>query len=197
MNTIVIGIILVVALIAVVLIIMGNRRTAALRTKFGPEYDVTIKTMRDRDRAESELMKRAERVEQLKLRPLAPADRSRFEQSWQADQSRFVDDPRGAVREADHLVTELMQARGYPVADFEQRAADVSVDHPHVVDRYRAAHEIAGRDVRNEANTEDLRNAIVHYRALFQELLVVDAPSTDPAAAASDTRSPEVTKSGT
>ena len=197
MNTIVIGIILVVALIAVVLIIMGNRRTATLRTKFGPEYDVTIKTMRDRDRAESELMKRAERVEQLKLRPLAPADRSRFEQSWQADQSRFVDDPRGAVREADHLVTELMQARGYPVADFEQRAADVSVDHPHVVDRYRAAHEIAGRDVRNEANTEDLRNAIVHYRALFQELLVVDTPSTDVGPAASDTRSPEVTKSGT
>ncbi len=197
MNTIVIGIILVVALVAVVLIIVGNRRTATLRTKFGPEYDVTIKTMRDRDRAESELMKRAERVEQLKLRPLAPADRSRFELSWQADQARFVDDPRGAVREADHLVTELMQARGYPVADFEQRAADISVDHPHVVDRYRAAHEIAGRDVRNEANTEDLRNAIVHYRALFQELLVADSPPADAPAPASDTRSSEVSKSGT
>jgi hypothetical protein len=194
MNTIVIGIILVVALIAVVLIIMGNRRTATLRTRFGPEYDVTIKTMRDRDRAESELMKRTERVEQLKLRPLAPADRSRFEQSWQADQARFVDDPRGAVREADHLVTELMQARGYPVADFDQRAADVSVDHPHAVDRYRAAHEIAGRDVKNEANTEDLRNAIVHFRALFEELLVVDTPSTDAAAVS---RAPEVSNSGT
>ena len=195
MNTIVIGIILVVALIAVVLIIMGNRRTATLRTRFGPEYDATIKTMRDRDRAESELVKRTERVEQLKLRPLAPADRSRFEQSWQADQARFVDDPRGAVREADHLVIELMQARGYPVADFDQRAADVSVDHPHVVERYRAAHEIAGRDVRNEADTEDLRNAIVHYRALFQELLVADTASTD-SAAASDTPSPAVSKSG-
>jgi hypothetical protein len=135
-------------------------------------------------------MKRTERVEQLKLRPLAPADRSRFEQSWQADQARFVDDPRGAVREADHLVTELMQARGYPVADFEQRAADISVDHPHVVERYRAAHDIAGRDVRNEANTEDLRNAIVHFRALFQELLVADTAATDGAPAAS----PEVSK---
>lgn len=190
MNTIVIGIILVVALIAVVLIIMGNRRTATLRTKFGPEYDVTIKTMRDRDRAESELVKRTERVEQLELRPLAPADRSRFEQSWQADQARFVDDPRGAVREADHLVIELMQARGYPVADFDQRAADISVDHPHVVERYRAAHEIAGRDVRNEANTEDLRNAIVHYRALFQELLVADTAATNVA----PSPSPEISK---
>lgn len=181
MSPTLIGIIALVALAAVALIIIGQRRTRSLHEKFGPEYDRTLKSMRDRGRAESELIKRAERVEELAIRPLAAADRARFEESWQADQARFVDDPRGAVREADRLVADLMQVRGYPVGDFAQRAADVSVDHPHVVSEYRAAHEIAERDARGEADTEELRKAMVHYRALFRDLLIADAPQSQEA----------------
>lgn len=187
MNPTLIGIIALVALAAVALIIIGQRRTRSLHEKFGPEYDRTLKSMRDRGRAESDLIKRVERVEVLAIRPLAAADRARFEQSWQADQARFVDDPRGAVKEADRLVADLMQVRGYPVGDFAQRAADVSVDHPHVVSEYRAAHEIAERDARGEADTEELRKAMVHYRVLFQDLLIADAPSRE-AEARSTTR---------
>lgn len=179
MSPLVIGIIAIIALAAVVMIIIGQRRTRDLSEKFGPEYERTLQSMRDRGKAESDLRKRAERVEQYHIRPLAPADRQRFEQSWKDDQARFVDDPHGAVKEADRLVADLMQTRGYPVADFNQRAADVSVDHPHVVDEYRMAHDIADRDTRNEANTEDLRNAMVHYRALFQDLLVEETPARD------------------
>ena len=175
MSPIIIGIIALIALAGVALIIVGQRRTRELHEKFGPEYERTLQSMRDRGRAEAELRKRTERVELLTLRPLAAADRTRFEEDWQEDQARFVDDPRGALKEADRLVADLMQVRGYPVADFEQRAADISVDHPHVVDKYRAAHDIAIRDSRGEANTEDLRTAMVQYRALFQDLLVTDA----------------------
>ena len=177
MNPLIIGIIAVVALAAVALIIIGQRRTRDLSEKFGPEYERTFQSMRDRGKAESELLKREERVEQFNIRPLVAADRERFERNWHDDQARFVDDPRGAVKEADRLVVDLMQVRGYPVADFAQRAADVSVDHPHVVEEYRTAHDIAERDVRGEANTEELRNAMVHYRALFQDLLIEDVPA--------------------
>lgn len=176
MNPLLIGILLVIALGAVVMLIMGQRRTRSLNEQFGPEYQRTLSSMRDRGKAEAELLKRNERVEQLKIRPLAPDDRHRFEESWQADQARFVDDPRGAVKEADRLVADLMQVRGYPVGDFEQRAADVSVDHPAVIQEYRTAHDIAEREARGEANTEDLRNAMVHYRALFNDLLITDTP---------------------
>jgi hypothetical protein len=175
MTPLMIGIIAVMALAAVALIIIGQRRTRELHQQFGPEYDRTVKSIKDRGRAEAELRKRAERVERLHIRPLAAEHRAHFEQSWQADQARFVDDPRGAVREADRLIADLMQFRGYPVADFAQRAADVSVDHPRVVDRYRMAHDIADRDLRGEATTEHLRNAMVHYRALFSDLLIGDA----------------------
>ena len=125
----------------------------------------------DRGKAEAELARRAERVKALHIRPLEPAQRARFADAWRADQARFVDDPTQAVAEADRLVGELMQARGYPVGDFEQRAADVSVDHPHVVENYRTAHDIAVRQARGEADTEALRKAMVHYRALFDDLL--------------------------
>ncbi len=175
MSPVLIGIIIVLALTAVALIIVGQRRTRTLHEKFGSEYDRTLRSTKDRGRAEAELLKRTERVEALKIRPLALADRTRFEQSWQADQARFVDDPAGAVKEADRLVADLMQVRGYPIADFEQRAADISVDHPNVVTEYRAAHDIATRDARNQASTEDLRMAMVHYRALFNDLLIADA----------------------
>lgn len=174
MTPTMIGILLGVALAAVVLIIIGQRRTRSLREKFGPEYDQTVKSLKSRGKAESDLNRRIERVEELTIRPLSSADRRRFEESWQADQARFVDDPRGAVKEADRLVAELMQVRGYPVADFEQRAADVSVHHPNVVSEYRAAHDIAERDAKGQASTEQLRKAMVHYRALFRDLLIVD-----------------------
>jgi hypothetical protein len=180
MSPTLIGIIALIALAGIALIIIGQRRSRTLREKFGPEYDHAVKSIRDRNKAESELRKREERVERLNIRPLSAADRTRFEQSWLSAQARFVDDPRGAVAEADRLVADVMRIRGYPVADFEQRAADVSVDHPNLVSDYRAAHDIARRDVKGQANTEDLRTAIVHYRALFQDLLVSDAaPAVD------------------
>lgn len=177
MSPTLIWILLLVALAAVVLIIVAQRRTRTLHEKFGPEYDRTLKSMKDRGKAEADLNKRIERVEELRIIPLSAADRSRFEQSWQADQARFVDDPRSAVKEADRLVSELMQVRGYPMADFGQRASDVSVNHPQVVSDYRAAHDIAERDAKGQANTEELRKAMVHYRALFRELLVTDTPT--------------------
>lgn len=111
------------------------------------------------------------RVEKFPIRELAVDERERFVTEWRVVQSRFVDDPKGAVREADELVSRLMQARGYPMSDFEQRAADISVDHPRVVDNYRAAHMIALRHRKGEATTEDLRSAIIYYRSLFDELL--------------------------
>lgn len=184
MSPVLIGIIVLIALVGIALIIIGQRRTRELREKFGPEYDHAVKSIRDRNKAEAELHKREERVQKLNIRPLTAADRTRFEQSWLAAQSRFVDDPRGAIGEADRLVGDVMRIRGYPVADFDQRAADVSVDHPNVVSEYRAAHEIAQRDVLGRATTEDLRTAIVHYRALFQDLLVSEPGVGDRAVTA-------------
>jgi len=179
MSTTLIAILVLVALAAVGVMIIAQRRTRDLSEKFGPEYDRTVKSMRDRGKAEADLNTRIERVEELRIQPLSAADRSRFEQSWQADQARFVDDPRAAVKEADRLVTDLMQTRGYPMADFGQRASDVSVNHPQVVSDYRAAHDIAERDAKGQANTEELRKAMVHYRALFRELLVAETPAAD------------------
>ena len=148
-----------------------RRRSQQLRQRFGAEYDRTIHTEGNVRKAEAALEARAKRVEALHIRPLDPADATRFDAGWRAVQARFVDDPRGAVSEADRLVGEVMAARGYPVGDFEQRVADISVDHPDVVVNYRAAREIAVQHARGEASTEDLRQAMVHYRALFQDLL--------------------------
>ena len=123
------------------------------------------------------LEQREKRVEQLHIRPLTREEGRRFAEAWRADQARFVDDPKAAVIEADRLVGEVMQARGYPVSDFEQRAADISVHHPHVVENYRAAHEVAVRAKRGEASTESLRQALVYYRKLFEDLLEVEEPA--------------------
>ena len=134
----------------------------------------------DQRSAERSLEERKERVEQLQIRALSPDERDQFAERWRSAQAQFVDDPAGATRVADALVGEIMQARGYPVGDFEQRAADVSVDHPRVVEHYRAAHAIALRTDRGQADTddtEDLRQAFVHYRALFDDLLEVEAPA--------------------
>jgi len=135
-----------------------------------------------RSKAEAELAAREKRVERLDILPLSTADATRFRQAWVAIQARFVDDPKTSVVEADHLVYDLMAKRGYPMGDFERRAADISVDHPGVVSNYRAARAIALRDERGESTTEELRKAVVHYRALFQELLEVreSEPSVVP-----------------
>jgi len=166
--------IVVLAVIAVLIIVwaaMKKRRSANLRERFGPEYDRVLEKEGDQRKAEGVLAFREKRREKFTLRPLTAADRSSFTIRWNEVQARFVDDPRGAVTVADSLVTDVMQARGYPIGEFEQRAADISVDHPIVVENYRAAHDIAVRHSSGRASTEDLRQAMVHYRALFQELL--------------------------
>jgi hypothetical protein len=147
--------------------------TAKLRQRFGPEYERAVGEHGSERRAEAQLAARETRVEKLKIRDLDPSEREHFSGQWQALQARFVDDPKGAVVEADALISSLMQARGYPVADFNQRAADMSVDHPRVMANYRSAHEIALRLGRGDASTEDLRTATLQYRSLFDELVQV------------------------
>ena len=156
---------------AIAVITLSRVRSQRLRQRFGPEYDRTIRTEGNVRKAEAALEARAKRVANLHIRPLVAADADRFDAAWRAVQTRFVDDPRGAVTEADRLVGEVMAARGYPVGDFEQRVADISVDHPDVVMNYRAAREIALQHAAGKASTEDLRQAMVHYRALFTDLL--------------------------
>jgi hypothetical protein len=151
-----------------------RRRRDRLRDRFGPEYERTVEDVGNRRRAEEELEVRAARVEKLEIRRLGADEQRRFAEEWRVIQTRFVDEPSAAVDDADHLVGEVMEARGYPVADFDQRAADVSVDHPQVVDHYRIAHDIAVRERANGGDTEALRQAIVHYRALFADLLETD-----------------------
>ena len=150
---------------------MSNRRTRTLRERFGPEYDRTVNESGKRRAGESELETRRKRREDLDIRPLAPASRERYAVSWRDAQARFVDAPAEAIREADALVLAVMQERGYPMEDFDQRSADISVDHPEVVQDYRAAHAISMASDHGKAGTEDLREAMVHYRALFERLL--------------------------
>jgi len=164
----------VVALVVIAVVawtILSRRRTERLRNRFGPEYERALERQGDQRKAEAELEGRAKRVEKFTLRPLSPEDRDRFSRSWKNLQARFVDDPPAAVAESNALIKELMSARGYPVGDFEERAADLSVDHADVVSHYRAARDIALRNVKGKATTEDLRQAVVHYRALFHDLL--------------------------
>jgi hypothetical protein len=172
-NTLVM--VLVIALIlavgAALWMYQQKRRTEDLRGRFGPEYDRAVEQHADRRSAEEQLRERQERVQQLNIRSLSGEERNRYTETWRTVQAKFVDDPGGATREADQLVRDVMQDRGYPVGDFEQRAADISVDHPGVVENYRAAHKIALRNEEGEAQTEELRQALVHYRALFDELL--------------------------
>ena len=154
-------------------IIYRKKQSRRLRERFGQEYDRSVDDLGSRSKAETELKAREKRVEHLNILPLAPAEAARFSQSWKDLQGRFVDNPKSAVAQADQLVRELMLKRGYPMGDFERLAADISVDHPEVVAHYRAAQAIAVRDERGEADTEELRKAVVHYRALFDELLEV------------------------
>lgn len=157
------------------LLVLRKRRTEKLRTQFGgAEYDRALVKGGSRRKAEAGLADRAERVDALHIRPLSPGDRTRFAELWLRIQGRFVDGPGGAVTEADQLLRDVMSTRGYPVAEFDQRAADVSVDHPLVIDNYRKAHEIALRQTRGQASTEELRQAMIHYRSLFEDLVVVE-----------------------
>jgi hypothetical protein len=174
MDTLVIILVLLVLAVAVGAVAwtsMQRRRTEELRERFGPEYDHAVQELGDQHQAEAELQARQKRVERLKIQPLELAERDRFVTEWRSTQAQFVDEPAGAIAEADRLVAEVMRARGYPVGDFEQRAADISVDHPDVLQHYRAAHTIALANERGQATTEDLRQAMVHYRALFEDLL--------------------------
>ena len=167
-------VVLVIALGAVVGWIMyDRRRSEGLKSRFGPEYRRVVDETDDRRAAESELEARQQRVDKLDIRPLPQTDRDRYAAEWKSVQAHFVDEPAAAISEADRLIGDVMQAQGYPVADFEQRAADVSVDHPGVVEHYRAAHAIATTEAEPDATTttEDLRQAMVHYKALFDELL--------------------------
>jgi len=166
---IVIAVVVVAAIAAVVF--LRQRRTQKLRSHFGPEYDHAVHEYGSSAKAEKALERRAERIEKYRVRPLNETEQQRFSDEWRSTQARFVDDPPLAIREADHLVCEVMKTRGYPVKDFEMRAEDLSVDHPKLVRNYRAAHEIAGSASEGRANTEDLRQAMVHYRELFDELL--------------------------
>jgi hypothetical protein len=149
----------------------ARMRSAALRQRFGPEYDRAVEEFGSPVRAERQLAARARRVEHIRLHELSEADRARFATAWSNTQVQFVDDPAGAVMGAHELIKEVMRARGYPVEDFEQRVADLSVDHATVVQHYRAARALAESNRAGEANTEELRQAVVHYRALFADLL--------------------------
>jgi hypothetical protein len=164
----------VVAVVAciTVLQIVRKRRTNRLRAQFGgAEYSRAVKEGGSQSRAEAVLDKRADRVEAFHIRPLAAADRARFIEAWGRIQARFVDGPGGAVTDADQLLGDVMSTRGYPVSDFEQRAADISVDHPLVIENYRAAHQTALLQLQGQASTEDLRKAMLHFRTLFDELV--------------------------
>ena len=161
--------VVIIALLAVV--VARRRRSGGLRTRFGPEYPRTVARAGDRRAGESQLAEREQRHRQLDIVDLEPDARAGYLEAWRAAQGRFVDDPATATREADALVTKVLRDRGYPVEDFQQQADDVSVEHPVVAENYRAAHVLALANDQGLASTEDLRQAFVHYRSLFAELL--------------------------
>ncbi len=179
MNTPVV--VAIVAAIAVIVALIAwslskRRRSARLRERFGPEYERAVRDTGSPARAEETLEGRERRVARYHIRPLGHDESGRFAETWRRVQARFVDDPRGAVVDADRVIAEVMQAKGYPMSDFDARAADLSVDHGAVVDHYRAGHAIVGRHRRGEASTEDLRQAMQHYRALFDDIIEVEEP---------------------
>ena len=166
--------VIVIAVLAIafgVFMYLQRERSRRLRGRYGPEYDRLVDHYGSARKAEFDLVHREKRVEAFHIRSLTPDETTRFAEAWRLEQGRFVDNPREAVARADSLVIDLMKVKGYPMADFERRAEDLSVDHPDVVRNYRLAHDIAQLDARGEATTEDLRKAIVHYRALFEDLL--------------------------
>ena len=175
-TTLIVAIVIVVVIAAVaVWAIARQRRSQDLRRRFGPEYGRAVGEYGSSGKAEAALDQRVKRIERLHIRPLSPEEHERFSRDWRDVQARFVDEPPRAVATADKLVGSLMETRGYPMAEFEQRAEDISVDHPAVVENYRSAHGIVTRE--GKLSTEDLRKAMVHYRMLFDDLLEVKAPT--------------------
>jgi hypothetical protein len=175
-STILILLVAAIVFVAVAVAVAGwvymqKQRSKRLRSKFGPEYERTVRTEGNARQAERVLAEREKRIERIEVKPLSNEEREKFAHAWEKEQAHFVDQPREAVDNADRLVAEVMKARGYPMGDFEQRAADVSVDHPVVVENYRVAHNIAVADRKEPASTEALREAMIHYRALFADLL--------------------------
>lgn len=180
-TTLIIVAVVVIALVVGGLLLMQRRKTEHLQSRFGPEYERALKQSGDKSKAEAELQEREKRVEKLAIRPLDTAQRQRFADEWQRVQAKFVDDPEGSIKDADVLLQEVMTARGYPVKDFDQVTADISVDHPTVVQHFRTAHDIAVRHERGQGDTEDLRNAMINYRALFEELVTSgEDPKREP-----------------
>jgi hypothetical protein len=181
---------IIVAIVVIALIVIAaigwsrRRRSDHLRDRFGREYDRTVEAAGGRAKAEADLAEREKRVDKLDIRPLNADERRKFLDRWSEVQARFVDDPARAVAFADALLGDVMKARGYPVNDFEERAGDISVDHPVVVEHYHKAHDIAARHQKGEASTEDLRQAMIHYRALFDNLVGVEAPAPKESEAA-------------
>ncbi|HSE85559.1 MAG TPA: hypothetical protein VLJ79_05010 [Candidatus Binatia bacterium] len=179
-------IIIGVALVVIVLVAAGawtyakTMRSRRLKAKFGPEYGETVERLRNRELAERELEEREQRVKRFHIVPLSTQDRSQYREGWTAVQGRFVDDPKAAVEEAHQLVHEVMKNRGYPVTGFDQAAADLSVEYPTFVTHYRAASRIAANNRKGIADTEELRQALVNYRALFEELLEVPQTNEQP-----------------
>jgi hypothetical protein len=167
-------VVVAVLVVAGALFFMRHRRTQALRARFGPEYDHVLHSARTPAEAERELQQRQSRVESFSIKPLSREDADRFGVTWRSVQARFVDDPCRAVVEADRLIGEVMGSRGYPVDDPNRRVDDLSVDHGHVLNHYRAGREIIARHERGEASTEELRQAMVHFRALFDELVAAN-----------------------
>ena len=178
-----------VAVLVVMVIVVGDyfrrrkARTAAFRKRFGSEYDRAVLVHGSLDTAEEKLADRESRVHALKIRDLGAAEQARFATEWQIVQSRFLDHPEAAVTEADDLITALLEARGYPKESFEQRAADVSVLYPGVMENYRAAHAMAVRPFRGEASTENLRTALIQYRAIFDQIAQDQSPQEKKSAA--------------
>lgn len=181
---IIIAVVLIVVIVGIAYFVVSRRRITAerrrteLRDQFGPEYDRAVKEYGSAESAEPMLLARKERVSKLNIRSLPEVDRQRFTDDWQSVQAEFVDDPPTAVGKADALVAEVMEARGYPVGNFEEQASNVSVEHPEVVENYRAGHRIALQQQEGQASTEDLRQAMIHYRALFTDLLEVPQGQT-------------------
>jgi hypothetical protein len=175
MNTtyFIIAVVLVLMIVGAILapIFARRKRSERFHDQFGPEYDRTVQTMGNEKKAQTELDERRKHVETLNIRPLSISERERYLADWTAVQAKFVDQPGQATVEADHLIMEVMQIRAYPVSDFDQRAADISVNYPALVSNYRAAREIAIKNENHQANTEDLRQAMIYYRSLFDELL--------------------------
>lgn len=174
-------VLLIVVLVVVVLLAVAatrRRRTAELQERFGPEYDRAVQASDDRRNAEHDLLDRARRRDRLDIRPLPEAARARYAEQWRAIQERFIDDPAGSVGAAHSLLDQVMAERGYPTKDFEEQADLVSVDHPQVVDNYRAAYAVYTRQRDGQATTEDLRDALVRYRSLFEDMLHTDRPDT-------------------